>query len=67
MSADKPKPRDGVWTSDGLVADFRFIRHHNSVPELIYVETATGYHFVSESQLDWDVGREDAEIKETKA
>ena len=46
--------RDGVWTVNGLAADFRYIRAHPNCDGIHLIETAGGEHYVPESELRWD-------------
>ena len=49
--SDKPKPRDGTVTVDGLTADFRFLRGNQ---DWCLIETATGQSWVHCDTLRWD-------------
>jgi hypothetical protein len=48
------KPRDGVWISNGLAADFRFIRQHFNSSH-VRVLTAAGEAWALENELAWDI------------
>lgn len=48
------KLRDGVWTSNGLSADFRYLYTHPNCDQMQRVETASGEHYAHESDLQWD-------------
>ena len=51
---EKPKPRDGVWTSDGLSADFRCLYTHPHNETILRVQTAAGEYYAHEHELHWD-------------
>jgi len=48
------KPRDGVWKSNGLSSDFRFIRNHPFAENLLRVETAAGEFWANKEELVYD-------------
>lgn len=48
------RPRDGVWTRNGLRADFRHLYAHPNASGIHRVETASGEHYAHESELAWD-------------
>jgi len=52
---DKPKPRDGVWTGNGLEAEFRYIREHPHSDKLVWIETVSGEHWAPTTELKWDI------------
>lgn len=52
---DKPKPRDGVWTCDGLEAEFRLILEPEHGNGMVRVETASGEHWAPTKELKWDI------------
>jgi hypothetical protein len=55
----KPRPPDGVWTANGLKADFRMIRKHPTKGEDIYlVETVAGENWADGKELRWEIKRE---------
>lgn len=52
---DKGKlERDGVWTNNGLQADFRLLYKHPNCPGVYRVVTASGEHYALEAELTWD-------------
>lgn len=46
--------RDGVWTSNGLSADFRLLYPHPNTPDVYRVQTAAGDHYAEGKELTWD-------------
>jgi hypothetical protein len=46
--------RDGVWTENGLAADFRHLYEHPNCDGIHRVQTASGEHYAHESKLAWD-------------
>ncbi len=46
--------RDGVWTANGLAADFRHVYAHPNCNGIHRVQTASGEHYAHESELAWD-------------
>lgn len=50
----KPPPRDGVWTANGLSADFRFVRTHLGDLRMSWIETVAGEFCAPDDQLAWD-------------
>lgn len=54
----KTPPRDGIWTANGLSADFRFLKPHPEAPDESLIETAAGNLWVFNSQLTYDPVRD---------
>lgn len=54
----KHPPRDGVWTANGLSADFRFILASPLNPRQSLVETAAGEEWAPDEELTWDPPRD---------
>lgn len=50
----KCEPRDGVWTSNGLAADFLYLYAHPNCEGWHMVSTASGEHYAPESELTFD-------------
>lgn len=46
--------RDGIWTANGLCADFRHLYAHPNCNGIHRVQVAGGEHYVHESELVWD-------------
>lgn len=51
------KPRDGVWISNGLSAEFRLLYEHPNTPDVYRVDTAAGKCYVQGKELIWDCGQ----------
>ncbi len=51
--------RDGVWTVDGLRADFQHLYAHPNCEAIHRVQTASGEHYAHESELAWDFSPND--------
>jgi hypothetical protein len=47
--------RDGVWTANGLAADFRHLYAHPTTDRIHRVQTASGEHYAHESELTWEI------------
>ncbi len=54
MHAGNLATRDGIWTMNGLSADFRLISEHPATKGVYLVETAAGENYAYEEELAWD-------------
>lgn len=46
--------RDGIWTANGLTAEFRLLYAHPNLPDVYRIETASGDHYAYGRELTWN-------------
>lgn len=51
----KATKRDGVLISNGLSAEFRYVRDHSTVANVVRIQTAAGELWADTSELHYDV------------
>ena len=58
-----PSKRDGVWTKDGLSADFVFVKDRFNDENVCLVNTIDGLHWVFREDLRLDAKLEEKHAK----